>query len=517
VNKRRSSVLLALAAAAIIPALACGLPGEGQGPSVAIISPADGSTVIVGQQVLIQSSASDEKGIARVELLVNSVAVRADPPVDGTPTTFAIAQPWTPEAPGDVVIHVVAYNTEDRASHPTSITLHVVEGSAQITPTPGPTQTPVPDVTEEGGCTLNASYVADLTVPDDTVLQPGVAFTKSWRIRNSGTCDWGPGFQLVFVEGSQLGAAASVAIPATPSGATVDVTAQMMSPTEPGTYKSRWRLQSDQGQAFGSTIYVLIVVPEPVTPTSTSGPTPTVTPTPAVVTATAPPYYPDLDIADVKPASILEEVGDWFEIQVAVRNNSTALSPPTRLEGTFPPEGGTETVGIPVLDPGEVYIATLQYHITEPAYGDGTIMVDSEDVVHETNEDNNEVTLPVIVDPSNLRVSELTLNEGDVGNLDGIGASDFGGSNDGGSYYLRPQAGAVAYIMTGVIGSAHYAQIDPTQFDAGDIPASALAVGTIIAVRTDTGYRGFIRVETLDLSGGTIHIFWKIWDWPPSN
>ncbi|MDY6876306.1 MAG: NBR1-Ig-like domain-containing protein [Chloroflexota bacterium] len=519
-NKRHASArraLLALIAAAIVPALACGLPSESQGPNVVIISPTDGSTVIIGQQVLVQSSASDEKGIARVELLVNSVAVRADPPVDGTPTTFAIAQPWTPEATGDFVIHVVAYNTKDQASHPTSITLHVVEDSAQITPTPGSTQTPVPDVTEEGGCTLNASYVADLTVPDNTVIQPGVAFTKSWRIRNSGTCDWEPGFQLVFVEGSQLGLSVSVAVPATLSGATVDVAAQMVAPAEPGTYQGRWRMQSDQGQAFGSTIYVLIVVPEPVTPTSTSEPTPTATPTSTVVTATAQPDYPDLDVADVIPAFISGEVGDWFEIQVAVRNNSTALSPPTKLEGTFPPGGGTETVVIPVLDPGEVHIATLQYHITTPVYGDGTIKVDAEDVVHETDEDNNEVTLPVIVDPPDLMVSELTLNEGDFVNLDGIGASDFGWSNDGGSYYLRPQAGATAYIMASVTGSAHYAQIDPAQFDGGDIPAGDLAVGTIIAVRTDTSHRGFIRVEALDLGGGTAHIFWDIWDWPPSD
>ncbi|MBE9472114.1 MAG: hypothetical protein IMY75_08430, partial [Chloroflexi bacterium] len=176
-----------------------------------------------------------------------------------------------------------------------------------------------------------------------------------------------------------------------------------------------------------------------------------------------------------------------------------------------------ETVSIPVLDPGEVHIATLQYQITEPAYGDGTIRVDSEDVVHETNEDNNEVTLQIIVDPPNLMVSELTLNEGDFVNLDSTGASDFGWNNDGGNYYLRPQAGAVAYIMAGVTGSAHYAQIDPLRFSAGDIPASDLAVGTIIAVRTDTNSRGFVRVEMLNLGGGTIHIFWKIWDWPPSN
>ena len=46
------------------------------------------------------------------------------------------------------------------------------------------------------------------------------------------------------------------------------------------------------------------------------------------------------------------------------------------------------------------------------------------------------------------------------------------------------------------------------------IPASDLGTGAIIAARTDTGRRGFLRVEALDLSGGTVHLSWRVWDWP---
>ena len=517
-NKKISAILqavLALAAAALIPVLACGPSSGGKGPTVVIISPADGSTVVVGQQVLVQSSASDEGGVARVELLVNSVVVRADSPAEGTPTTFAIAQPWTPKSPGDVVVHIVAYNTENQASLPTSITLHVVESAAQVTPISGPTQTPVPDVTEESGCTLNGSYVADLTVPDNTVLQPGVAFTKSWRIRNSGTCDWGTGFKLVFVGDSQLGGPASVAIPATLSGSAVDVALQMVAPSEPGTYKSRWRMQSDQGQVFGSTVYVLIVVPEPITSTPTLEPAPAITPSPTVITATVQPH-PDLEIADVAPESISVEVGEWFEIQVAVRNGGIAPADSSTLEGVFPPDGVTETVDIPALDPGEVHIATLRYRIAEPAYGEATIRVGPEDAVDEVNEGSSEVTVQVAVDPPSLTVGELVLGEGDSVDLDHLGAYDFGWNDDGGGYALRPQADAVAYIviMEDVSDRAHYAQIDPTRFSADDIPALDLAVGAVIAVRTDTGHRGFLRVEALDARDCILSIFWEIWDWP---
>lgn len=279
-NHRKHILRLLLPAALfVVPILACGLPRDTEGPAVVILSPPDGSTVAIGRQVLIQSSTFDEQGIARVELLVNSTVVRVDPPAEGTPTTFTIAQPWLPETPGDAIIQVVAYNAQDQASSPASITLHVVESAAQATPTTGPTQTPVSDVTEPSGCTLNASFVADVTIPDNTELQPGASFVKTWRIRNSGTCDWDSGFQLVFVGGSQLEAPGAVAVPTTAPESNVEVSVQMVAPADPGTYKSQWRMQSGQGLVFGSIIYALVVVPEPVTPTSTPTATPTPTPT----------------------------------------------------------------------------------------------------------------------------------------------------------------------------------------------------------------------------------------------
>ncbi len=144
------------------------------------------------------------------------------------------------------------------------------------TDTPAPTPAPVDDVAGDGGCRLNASFVADLTVPDNTELQPGATFTKMWRIGNTGTCDWIPGFQLVFVGGKQMGSLPVVDVSATAAGASADISVDMTAPTTPGTYKSDWRLQSDLGQVFGSTFWALIVVPTP----ATSTPVPTATPVP---------------------------------------------------------------------------------------------------------------------------------------------------------------------------------------------------------------------------------------------
>ncbi|MCB0026568.1 MAG: hypothetical protein KDE28_01590, partial [Anaerolineales bacterium] len=58
-----------------------------------------------------------------------------------------------------------------------------------VTPTPtvpaSPTATAIPPTPT---CTYAMSFVADVTIPDDTIVLPGLGFVKTWRIRNSGNC-----------------------------------------------------------------------------------------------------------------------------------------------------------------------------------------------------------------------------------------------------------------------------------------------------------------------------------------
>ena len=60
--------------------------------------------------------------------------------------------------------------------------------------------TPVPPVAtpQPPACVDGAAWVADLSFDDQNmtnppVMQPGQAFTKGWRLRNSGTCPWTTG------------------------------------------------------------------------------------------------------------------------------------------------------------------------------------------------------------------------------------------------------------------------------------------------------------------------------------
>jgi len=98
-----------------------------------------------------------------------------------------------------------------------------------------------------------AQFVADVTVPDGTQYTSGTAFTKTWRLKNVGTCAWNTNdVSMVFDSGAQMGAPASVALPASVAvGSTVDVSVNMTAPNAAGHYIGYWKFKSAQGTIFG--------------------------------------------------------------------------------------------------------------------------------------------------------------------------------------------------------------------------------------------------------------------------
>ena len=176
-----------------------------------------------------------------------------------------------------LMLFVLACNMPGRSTTPeaeATETLVAPVEVATMTPTPLtglPTLTPtaVPDVEGEGGCVLRAAYVADVTIPDNTKLDKGEAFVKTWRIRNSGTCPWDEGTKLVHISGETFGASESVDVSSTAPDAQVDISVSMTAPTDPGTYRSDWQLQDPSGKAYGGVFYLQIVIEGPATPTPT--------------------------------------------------------------------------------------------------------------------------------------------------------------------------------------------------------------------------------------------------------
>jgi hypothetical protein len=124
-----------------------------------------------------------------------------------------------------------------------------------VTPLPPltPTQTPfsIPPTISPAACD-KASFVWDVTVPDGTLFSPNAAFTKTWRLKNAGSCTWTPAYSLVFYSGEQMGAPTSVNFPyGVAPGQTVDITANMVAPTTEGEYRGFWILRNPSGALFG--------------------------------------------------------------------------------------------------------------------------------------------------------------------------------------------------------------------------------------------------------------------------
>ena len=115
-----------------------------------------------------------------------------------------------------------------------------------------PTATPIPPTPTPKPC-LQITYVGDLSIPDGTKLNAGSAFTKAWRLQNSGSCKWDAGFDIVFVKGNQLGANTAYDLPyEVAPGQTIDISINMLAPSVNGKYSSDWMLKSSNGVTFGT-------------------------------------------------------------------------------------------------------------------------------------------------------------------------------------------------------------------------------------------------------------------------
>ena len=155
-----------------------------------------------------------------------------------------------------LMVRPLGETTKDRALWVNPV---VVRPGAPVTP--GPTSIPLPStpvpvptaLTLPAGSKCDkASFVSDVTVPDGTVFAPGQSFTKTWRLKNNGTCTWNTGYSVVFSSGEQMGGPASVNLPnQVAPGQTVDISLNLTAPANPGTYRGYWLLKNSAGNLFG--------------------------------------------------------------------------------------------------------------------------------------------------------------------------------------------------------------------------------------------------------------------------
>lgn len=124
--------------------------------------------------------------------------------------------------------------------------------TATLAPIDTPTTSSTGNTT---GCTYKVTFVSDVTVPDGSTLAAGQTFVKTWRVRNDGTCTWGPNQSLralAFTGGSQLGAPDQAALPAQVGpGQSADVSVTLKAPTQSGSYVSQWMFRLADGTYIG--------------------------------------------------------------------------------------------------------------------------------------------------------------------------------------------------------------------------------------------------------------------------
>jgi hypothetical protein len=285
-NRRMFSSFTLLFVLVSLSLLACDVGTlMGSKPTIVIGSPPSGSQFRDGEDVSVQSTSTDSSGIVRVELLVDGNVVRTDP-APSPQVSYMLIQTWK-ATQGNHTLSVRAYNTSNTMSDPAAIAIAVagtavapsVVPSTSIAQVATPANTPNPGPTVPGAataapaaCTNLSQFVADVTVPDGTVIAAGQAYNKIWRLRNSGTCTWGTGYEFVFIAGEAMATTTVIAVPSTAPSATADFLIAMVAPAAPGTHSGQWQLKAPTGTLFGTKVNVTINVPGPATPTNTPPP-----------------------------------------------------------------------------------------------------------------------------------------------------------------------------------------------------------------------------------------------------
>lgn len=134
---------------------------------------------------------------------------------------------------------------------PTVTSTATVTITPTVTSTFTATSTPITPTATAIPCNV-ASFMSDVTIVDGTSITAGSNFTKTWRIKNTGSCTWTTSYTIYFLTGNSMSAAAAVAFPnSVAPGSTVDLSVAMVAPSATGSYTGSWMLKAPNGSVFG--------------------------------------------------------------------------------------------------------------------------------------------------------------------------------------------------------------------------------------------------------------------------
>jgi hypothetical protein len=203
---------------------------------------------------------------------------------------FLVPRLFPTDSSGEITPTTAVGPTSDATADSTAVALAVTLTALQETmgaPTPTspatPTASPTPDLTltAQALCVYEAELVEDVGIWPSP-LAPGQSFTKRWIVRNSGTCDWLAGAQVVFISGEQMGGPSSLEAEPLAVGEEWEIELSLEAPGGDGSYAATWQLQDAEGNPLlGENLSLAVRVGPTSTPRPpTATPTPEYTPTP---------------------------------------------------------------------------------------------------------------------------------------------------------------------------------------------------------------------------------------------
>jgi hypothetical protein len=163
-----------------------------------------------------------------------------------------------PDAASTAAAQTVQAQLTSAIPQPSATSAGPVPTNTLAVTTVPPSLTPVP-ATATSNCDL-ADFIDDITIPDGEDMSPGETFTKTWRLKNIGTCSWTPAYAVVFSSGNSMNGPATQALTGNVNpGQTVDISVALTAPSTTGTYRGNWKLRNASGVLFAQ-FYVEIDV-----------------------------------------------------------------------------------------------------------------------------------------------------------------------------------------------------------------------------------------------------------------
>jgi hypothetical protein len=123
-----------------------------------------------------------------------------------------------------------------------------------------PTATPKSDPTQTPKPCNKAEFISE-TIPDDTPFDAGESFTKTWRLKNVGTCTWNTNYKLTFFSGDKMNGPSEKNLTQNVApGEQIDISVDLKAPGSAGTYDAVWKIKDDDGAFYVNYITVKIKV-----------------------------------------------------------------------------------------------------------------------------------------------------------------------------------------------------------------------------------------------------------------